>query len=75
MNINRKKAIDWANERIADPNFSTEPIRVNAWELIHNPKLFLETCVARLTHGSEREKRVVYNRVRNLKMYYNDIQR
>ena len=31
---NRQKAIDWANERIADPNFSTEPIRVNAWELI-----------------------------------------
>lgn len=75
MNINRQKAIDWANERIADPNFTQEPIRVNAWELITNPKLFLETCVARLTYGSEREKRVVYNRVRNFKMFYNDLQR
>ncbi len=75
MSINRQKAIDWANEKIADPNFSEDPIRVNAWELIHNPKLFLETCVARLTHGSEMEKRAVYNRVRNLKMYYNEISR
>ena len=75
MNKNRQKAIEWANERITDPNFSEQPIRVNAWELIHNPKLFLETCVARLTYGSEREKRVVYNRVRNLKTYYNDISR
>jgi hypothetical protein len=73
MNINRQKAIDWANERIADPNFSEQPIRVNAWELIENPKMFLETCVARLTHGSEREKRVVYNRVRNLKTFYNGL--
>jgi len=68
---NREKAIEWANEKIADPNFSDQPIRVNAWELIHNPKLFLETCVARLIHGSEMEKRVVYNRVRNLKMFFN----
>jgi hypothetical protein len=70
---NREKAINWANERIADPNFSEQPIRVNAWELIENPKMFLETCLARLTHGSEMEKRVVYNRVRNLKTFYNGL--
>ena len=75
MNINRQKAIDWANERIADPDFTEQPIRVNAWETIHNPKLFLETCVARLTYGSEREKIVVYNRVRNFKIFYNEISR
>lgn len=75
MNINREKAIQWANEKIADPNFTDQPIRVNAWELIHNPKLFLETCVARLMHGSEIEKRVVYNRVRNFKIFYNEISR
>ena len=72
---NREKAIQWANEKIADPNFTDQPIRVNAWELIHNPKLFLETCVARLMHGSEIEKRVVYNRVRNFKIFYNEISR
>jgi hypothetical protein len=75
MNINRQKAIDWANEKIADPDFTEQPIKVNAWETIHNPKLFLETCVARLMHGSEMEKRVVYNRVRNFKIYYNGISR
>lgn len=72
---NREKAIQWANEKIADPNFTDQPIRVNAWELIHNPKLFLETCVARLIYGSEIEKRVVYNRVRNFKIFYNEISR
>jgi hypothetical protein len=72
---NREKAIQWANEKIADPNFTDQPIRVNAWELIHNPKLFLETCVARLMHGSEIEKRVVYNRVRNFKIFYNEFSR
>lgn len=72
---NREKAIQWANEKIADPNFSDQPIRINAWELIHNPKLFLETCVARLMYGSEMEKRVVYNRVRNLKTYFNGVSR
>ena len=72
---NREKAIQWANEKIADPNFSDQPIRVNAWELIHNPKLFLETCVARLMYGSEIEKRVVYNRVRNFKIFYNEFSR
>lgn len=75
MNINRQKAIDWANEKIADPDFTEQSIKVNAWETIHNPKLFLETCVARLMHGSEMEKRVVYNRVRNFKIYYNEISR
>jgi hypothetical protein len=75
MNINRQKAIDWANEKIADPDFTEQPIKVNAWETIHNPKLFLETCVARLMHGSEMEKRVVYNRVRNFKIYYNGVSR
>jgi hypothetical protein len=75
MNINRQKAIDWAMEKIADPNFTEDPIRINAWEIIHNPKLFLETCVARLIHGSEIEKRAVYNRVRNLKIHYNEISR
>ena len=75
MNINRQKAIDWANAKIADPDFTEQPIKVNAWETIHNPKLFLETCVARLMHGSEMEKRVVYNRVRNFKIYYNEISR
>lgn len=72
---NREKAIQWANEKIADPNFTDQPIRVNAWELIHNPKLFLETCVARLMYGSEIEKRVVYNRVRNFKIFYNEFSR
>jgi hypothetical protein len=72
---NRERAIQWANEKIADPNFTDQPIRVNAWELIHNPKLFLETCVARLMYGSEIEKRVVYNRVRNFKIFYNEISR
>lgn len=72
---NREKAIQWANEKIADPNFSDQPIKVNAWELIHNPKLFLETCVARLMYGSEIEKRVVYNRVRNFKIFYNEFSR
>ncbi len=72
---NRQKAIDWAMEKIADPNFTEDPIRINAWEIIHNPKLFLETCVARLIHGSEIEKRAVYNRVRNLKIHYNEISR
>ena len=75
MSINREKAIQWANGKIADPNFSEDPIRINAWEIIHNPKLFLETCVARLIHGSEIEKRAVYNRVRNLKIHYNEISR
>ena len=75
MSINRQKAIDWAMEKIADPNFTEDPIRINAWEIIHNPKLFLETCVARLIHGSEIEKRAVYNRVRNLKIHYNEISR
>lgn len=75
MSINRQKAIDWAMEKIADPNFAEDPIRINAWEIIHNPKLFLETCVARLIHGSEIEKRAVYNRVRNLKIHYNEISR
>jgi len=62
---NREKAIVWAKERIADPNFSQEPVQITAWERIDNPKLFLETCISRLEHGSERP---VYNRVRNLKI-------
>jgi hypothetical protein len=68
MSINRQKAIEWAKEKIADPNFSQEPVQITAWERIDNPKLFLETCISRLEHGSEREKRPVYNRVRNLKI-------
>jgi hypothetical protein len=65
---NREKAIVWAKEKISDPNFNQDPVQITAWERIDNPKLFLQTCISRLEHGSEREKRPVYNRVRNLKI-------
>lgn len=67
----REQAIKWATEQIENQTL-INPIKVNAWETIDNPLLFLSTCVARLQNGSEREQRAVYQRIRNLKQKINE---
>jgi hypothetical protein len=67
----RQQAIEWATEQI-ERNQLIEPIKINAWERIDNPILFLQTSVNRLKYGSEREQRAVYKRIRNLKQKINE---
>jgi hypothetical protein len=67
----REQAIMWATEQIKNQTLIS-PIKVNAWETIDNPLLFLQTSIARLQHGSEREQRAVYQRIRNLKQKLNE---
>ena len=67
----REQAIKWATEQIENQTL-INPIKVNAWETIDNPLLFLQTSIARLRHGSEREQRAVYQRIRNLKQKLNE---
>jgi hypothetical protein len=67
----REQAIQWATEQI-ERNQLIEPIKINAWEKIDNPILFLQTSIQRLKHGSEREQRAVYSRIRNLKQKLNE---
>lgn len=67
----REQAIKWATEQI-ERNQLIEPIKINAWEKIDNPILFLQTSIQRLKYGSEREQRAVYSRIRNLKQKLNE---
>ena len=67
----REQAIKWAKEQIENQTI-INPVKVNAWETIDNPLLFLSTSIMRLEHGSEREQRAVYKRIRNLKQKINE---
>lgn len=67
----REQAINWANEQIAN-NTINGPIKINAWEIIEHPLLFLTTNVERLKHASPIEQRVAYQRIRNLKQKLNE---
>lgn len=67
----REQAIKWAKEQIENQTIIS-PIKINAWETIDNPLLFLSTSIMRMEHGSEREQRAVYKRIRNLKQKINE---
>lgn len=61
----RDQAIEWANKQIEAG--IAGPIKINAWEVIDNPVLYLETNVQRIQYASHREQRLAYERIRNLK--------
>lgn len=63
---NREKALQWAKQAI-ESGAINKPVRINAWEVIENPILFLETNISRLQHASISEQRIAYNRIRSLK--------
>lgn len=63
---NREKAIQWAEQMIAQGAIK-KPVRFNAWEVIENPILFLQTNIQRIKHASPKEQQLAYNRIRNLK--------
>lgn len=63
---NRDKAEQWAKQAI-ESGAVNKPIRINAWEVIENPILFLETNIQRMKHASVTEQRLAYNRIRTLK--------
>lgn len=65
----RKQAIEWASKQIQGG--ITGPIKINAWETIQNPALYLETNIQRIQHASHREQRLAYDRIRNLKQKLN----
>lgn len=61
----RQQAIEWASKQIQEG--ITGPIKINAWETIQDPALYLETNIQRIQHASYREQRLAYDRIRNLK--------
>jgi hypothetical protein len=61
----RDQAIEWANKQIEAG--IAGPIKINAWEVINDPVLYLETNVQRIQYASHREQRLAYERIRNLK--------
>lgn len=61
----RNQAIEWANKQIEAG--IKGPIKINAWEVIDNPALYLETNVQRIQFASYKEQRIAYERIRNLK--------
>lgn len=63
---NREKAIQWAEQMIAKDAIQ-KPVRINAWEVIEDPILFLQTNIQRINHASYAEQRIAYNRIRSLK--------
>lgn len=63
---NRDKAIQWANE-IIESGQLLKPVRINAWEVIEDPILFLKTNISRIENASATEQRLAYNRIRSLK--------
>ncbi len=63
---NREKAIQWAEQMIAQDAIQ-KPVRINAWEVIEDPILFLQTNIQRINHASYSEQRIAYNRIRSLK--------
>lgn len=63
---NREKAIQWA-EQIISKGAIQKPVRINAWEVIEDPILFLQTNLQRIKNASQREQQLAYNRIRNLK--------
>lgn len=67
----REQAINWAKEQIKN-NTLIEPIRINKWETIEHPLLFLSTNVERLKHAAPIEQRLAYQRIRNLKQKLNE---
>lgn len=66
MNDNKQKAIDWAMEQIAN-NKLVGPIKLNEWEIIHEPIKFLESHIARLQSGSPKDQYMCYIRLKTLK--------
>lgn len=63
---NREKAIQWA-EKMIEQDAIQKPVRINAWEVIEDPKLFLEVNILRIKNASQIEQRIAYNRIRSLK--------
>jgi hypothetical protein len=68
---NKDKALQWANEQL-QKNELIGPIKLNAWERIEDPMLFLKTCVSRLQSGSPQDQWMVYIRLRTLKTSLNE---
>lgn len=66
----RQQAIEWASKKIQEG--ITGPIKINAWETIQDPALYLETNIQRIQHASHREQRIAYMRIRNLKHKINE---
>ena len=61
----RDQAIEWANKQIEAG--IAGPIKINAWESITDPVLYLQTNVQRIQFASHREQRLAYDRIRTLK--------
>jgi hypothetical protein len=61
----RDQAIEWANKQIEAG--IAGPIKINAWETIEDPVLYLQTNVQRIQYASYKEQRIAYNRIRTLK--------
>lgn len=61
----RQQAIEWASKQIQEGIIG--PIKINAFEIIEHPALYLETNIQRIQHASIREQRLAYERIRNLK--------
>lgn len=61
----RDQAIEWANKQIEAG--IAGPIKINAWEVINDPVLYLQTNVQRIQFASHKEQRLAYDRIRTLK--------
>jgi hypothetical protein len=61
----RDQAIEWANKQIKAG--IAGPIKINAWEVINDPVLYLQTNVQRIQFASHKEQRLAYDRIRTLK--------
>jgi hypothetical protein len=61
----RDQAIEWANKQIEAG--IAGPIKINAWEVINDPVLYLQTNVQRIQFASHREQRLAYDRIRAFK--------
>lgn len=66
----RQQAIEWASKQIQEG--ITGPIKINAWETIQDPALYLQTNIQRIQYASHREQRIAYMRIRNLKQKLNE---
>lgn len=67
---NKDLALQWAKLQI-EKNELVYQVKINDWEIIDHPILFLQTNISRMQEGSIREQRLAYDRIRRLKQKIN----
>jgi hypothetical protein len=66
----REQAVLWAKEQLKNGSLIA-PIKINAWEIIDDPILYLESNIELLEEGTPLVQRMAYLRIRNLKQKLN----